>query len=221
MVLGCSALVMHQPFPSALCPLPSALCPLPYNQRYRLDLKNMTHRDVMFLLLATAAFFVWRACRVSSQVTQGREQAREWRYALMSAGTLTIAILLANSMAFAKEAMIAPWMEEQPPTFWELLGPQLSVVAGTASLMWLAVRALRHPSVFEEPTPELGMSRAVLVIVERLLPRFWMAVLGLGVVFGLFGGRGMVMLLAIELTLCWVMGRVLLARARRKHSQQK
>ena len=181
----------------------------------------MSHNSVMCLLLATAAFFIWQAYRVSGRVTRGRENAKEWRHSLMSAATLMIVILLANSTVFAKDAMSEVWRLNQSPTFLDLIGPQLSVVAGTAALMWLVVRSLRHPAVFEEPTPELGMSRTAIAIVENLLPRFWLAGLGLGVAFGFAGGRGLVLFLAVELTLSWAIGRLTLAYTRRKQNKQR
>ena len=56
----------------------------------------------------------------------------------------------------------------------------------------------------------------MVVTAEKLLPRFWWAALGLGVVFGYAAGRGLLLLLAADLTLFWLVGRINLVLLRRK-----
>ena len=49
-----------------------------------------------------------------------------------------------------------------------------------------------------------------------MLLQFWWAALGFGVVFGYAAGPGFVLLLAGDLTLFWVAGRISLAVQRRR-----
>ena len=82
--------------------------------------------------------------------------------------------------------------------------------------MWLVVLALQEPAVLREPTPELGAFRAMVVVAEKLLPRFWWAAAGVGVLFGCAAGPGPVLLLAIDLALFWLAGRICLLIRRRQ-----
>ena len=108
-------------------------------------------------------------------------------------------------MVYSKGALIA-WNMQEVHTVWSFLRSQFSVLAGTASLMGLVVLSLSEPSILKESTPQRGMYRAMMVIVEKLLPRFWWAALGLGIVFG-FADRGATMFLAVELLLSWLIGQ--------------
>ena len=98
----------------------------------------------------------------------------------------------------------------------DLLVSHLGVLGGIASLMWLVALALQEPAVLEEPAPQLGAYRVMVVVAEKLLPRFWWAVLGFGVVFGYTAGPGPVIFLAAELTLFWLAGRISLFLQRRR-----
>ena len=166
------------------------------------------HTLLMNLLLLLTGFFIYRVCRIVVKVTQHQPSAQQWRDNLRFIGIIMTVCLLANAMAYGKGALIL-WHMEEAPTLWSLIKSQISVILGTASLMWLVGYGLTDPSILEESTPQRGMYRAMTVIVELLLCRFWWAVLGFGVVFG-FADRGATLLLAIELTFCWAMGHALL-----------
>ena len=119
-----------------------------------------------------------------------------------------VGCLLGNAMVYSKGALIE-WHMQEMPNLSSLFWSQLSVLGGTASLMGLVVLSLSEPSILEETTPQRGMYRAMTIIVEKLLFRFWWAALGLGIVFG-FADRGGTLFLAVELTLMWLMGHGLL-----------
>ena len=134
---------------------------------------------------------------------------------------MTILTLLVNAQAYAKMNMIAFEVEAAGQGSWrQLLASHLSVLAGTGSLMYLVVRAVRDPAVLREPTPGLGASRVMVLVAEKLLLQFWPAALGCGVVFGYTAGPGPVLLLAADLTLFWIAGRVSLILQRRRFQRE-
>ncbi|MFC1850513.1 hypothetical protein ACFL27_10010 [candidate division CSSED10-310 bacterium] len=183
----------------------------------------MLHYLVMASLFVLAGVYLWWIHhRVVDQVVRGLEDAQEWRKALLRAGWIMILILLVNAQAFVKMNLLV-WEigNGEAGTWVKLLTTHLSVLCGTGSLMWLVVLSLREPAVFEEPRPQLGTFRAMVVVTEKLLPRFWWAALGLGTVFGFAAGPGLVIFLAIELTLFWVAGRISLIIQRRQLLQQQ
>lgn len=178
----------------------------------------MPHYLLMASLFALAGGFMWLIrSRVAPRVLQGRQDAKEWLSALLYAGWVMILILLVNAQGFVKMALM-DWEAGMGVrgTWLELLGSHLSVLAGTASLMWLVVRSLQDPAVLREPTPMLGASRVMVLVAEKMLLQFWWAALGFGVVFGYAAGPGFVLLLAGDLTLFWAVGRISLAVQRRR-----
>jgi uncharacterized membrane protein (Fun14 family) len=172
----------------------------------------------MTSLFALAGVYLWWIhCRVVGQVVEDLENAKEWRIALLRAGWIMILILLLNAQGFVKMNHLSwEFGLEGDKSLMQLLTTHLSVLVGTGSLMWLVVLALKEPSVLEEPTPQLGTFRTMVVVAEKLLPRFWWAVLGLGTIFGFAAGPGLLLFLAIDLTLFWVAGRICIMVLRRK-----
>ncbi|MDJ0705020.1 MAG: hypothetical protein QNJ46_17195 [Leptolyngbyaceae cyanobacterium MO_188.B28] len=166
------------------------------------------HTLLMNLLLLLTGFFIYRVCRIVARVTKHQPAAQQWRDNLRFIGIIMTVCLLANAMAYGKGALIL-WHMEEEPTMGSLVRTQASVLLGTASLMWLVGAGLADPSILQESTPQRGMYRAMTVIVEQLLFRFWWAAIGFGIVFGV-ADRGATLLLAIELTFCWAMGQALL-----------
>ena len=169
------------------------------------------------LFLVAGGHLWWIHRRVVSKALEDRDDAAEWRQALLSVGWCMIVVLLVNAQWFVKMNLL-DWEVGSGVrgARLELLASHLGVLAGTSLLMSLVARALREPAVLAEPTPVLGAHRAMVVMVEKLLPRFWLAALGVGVVFGFACGRGLVLFMAAELTLCWAIGRVGLAVLRRR-----
>ena len=177
----------------------------------------------MISLLALAGGHMWWIHhRVADEVLRGREDAAQWRGALLGASWIMVLALLVNAQGFAKMTLMVQTVGTEGRETWlELLGWYVSVVGGTASLMWLVVRALREPVVLREPTPAMGASRVMVVVAEKLLPRFWWAALGLGAVFGYAAGSGPILLLAADLTLFWAVGRISLIVHRRRLQRER
>ena len=176
------------------------------------------HFLVMTSMFALAGGHLWWIHRrVIPRVLEGRDDAPQWRGALLYAAWVMILTLLVNAQGFAKTNLIMYELGARAGTGWlRQLASHASVLAGTASLMWLVVRSLQDPAVLQERTPMLGASRAMVLIAEKLLPQFWWAALGLGVVFGCSAGSGPVLLLATDLTLFWLIGRISLVVQRRR-----
>ena len=169
------------------------------------------------LFLVAAGHLWWIHHRVVAQVLADRDDSAEWRPVLLGAGWIMTLIILLNAQGFMKMNLMDWQINGGESGQWlDLLSSHMSVLVGTWALMWLVVRAMRAPAVVREPTPMLGASRMMVVTAEKLLPRFWWAALGLGVLFGYAAGRGLVLLLAIDLTLFWLAGRISLHLQRRK-----
>lgn len=170
----------------------------------------MLHYLLMSSLFAVAGVILWWIHHhVVDRVLRQRPDAAQWRGALLSAAWITIGILTVNAQGYVKMNLIA-WEigAPTPGRGMDLLVSHLGVLGGTASLMWLVALALKEPAVLEEPAPQLGAYRVMVVVAEKLLPRFWWAVLGFGVVFGYTAGPSPVIFLAAELTLFWLAGRI-------------
>jgi len=174
---------------------------------------------VLSLALMAAGFGVLAHLRTAASVAKGRAGADERLVAVRGTAWIMIGVLLANALAFAKLALIdAEINSPVPATRWDLITTHGSVLLGTGSLMGLVVLALGQPAVWAEPTPMLASTRLMVVIAERLLPRFWWAAVGLGALFGVAAGVGPVLFLAGELTLFWLVGRISLAVQHRRSS---
>ncbi len=182
----------------------------------------------MLHYLLTASMFAlagghlwWIHRRVVDQVVAEREDSGQWRAALLGASWIMTLTILVNAQSFMGSNFISwqirfgesgPWLE--------LLSSHVSVLVGTWALLWLIVRALRDPAVVGEPTAMLGACRMMVVTAEKLLLRFWPAALGLGVLFGYAAGRGLLLILAADLALFWLAGRINLVILRRKLQSQ-
>jgi len=172
----------------------------------------------MSSLFAVAGAVLWWIHRhVVPVVLSDRDDAAEWRGALLAAAWIMIGILTLNAQGYVKMNQIAwEFGGPTPGKGMDLLISHLGVLGGTASLMWLVALALKEPAVLEEPNPQLGAYRVMVVVAERLLPHFWWAVIGFGVVFGCTAGPGPILFLAAELTLFWLAGRISLHLQRRQ-----
>ena len=169
------------------------------------------------LFLVAGGHLWWIHHGVVGQALAEREDSDEWRAALLGASWIMTLTILLNAQGFMKMNLIEWDVNRNASGPWlDLLGSHLSVLAGTWALMWLVVRSLREPVVVREPTPVLGACRMMVVTAEKLLPRCWWAALGLGVLFGYAAGRGLVLLLAADLTLFWLAGRINLLVLRRR-----
>ena len=172
------------------------------------------HGAIMACLLVMGLIFGSLAIGAARKVSKAQAEPEAWFAALALSGVLMIATWLCNAMAFAKIALIKLYADEGVGAV-DLVREQGALFLGTGSLMWIVIKALEHPDVVRESSPNLGACRAAVVIAERILPRFWLAVAGVGAVFGFAAGPGVVLLLAAELTFCWVIGHMLLRQQRR------
>lgn len=182
----------------------------------------MWHYLIMASLFVLAGGHLWWIHRhVVDKVLAGHEDAKNWRAALLGAAWMMILVLLCNAQAFAKLNLI-DWEfgRSTPPAWWRLLASHLGVLAATGSLMGLVACALREDVVLREPTPALGAYRAMVVVTEKLLPRFWWAAAGFGVLFGCTAGPGPILVLAADLTLFWLAGRIGLFVQRRQFQRR-
>ncbi len=163
---------------------------------------------VVLALFAVAGFSAWRAVAASKAVPEGE------RGPLVGQAVVMQLVLLTNAMAFVDWVGIEWWsgrhLGPAASSPWTLAMNQAALLIGTFGLMELVVQAVDDPRSRPDgaPVPEL-----ILVAVEKLLPRFWLAALGLATIFGVTA-RGVALLLAVELTLMWIAGRGLRAWGR-------
>lgn len=163
------------------------------------------------LIIAGLAFCAWSWVTVERRLALARPKRQEWLGALLMPAIIMILALTANALAFLSEAMLTQemeWMDGargvEPPSWWEMFRTQLSVVGGTCMLMWMVRSALTRDEIYEGEHPRVAGVIAQKHMIQNLVIRHWLAVIGLGVVFGVASGPGIVMLLAIELSIMWV-----------------
>ncbi len=96
-----------------------------------------------------------------------------------------------------------------------LLMRQVSVLVGTGALMMVIQRALGRGWEGLERRPKIVGVMVQERYYRELMRRHWWAVLGAGTVFGVAGGTGPVLLLAVELTLMWAGCRMIMAFTKR------
>lgn len=157
------------------------------------------------IMTLAAGFACWMWVRVVRRVT-GRPNHHDWIWAVAGPAALMIFVIACNALAFLKLAFVKAAVESPygEPTMRDALIGQITVVVGSAALMWLICNAAAHPGVYEAQTHRDAGLRAQKRMIEGLLIRHWLAVIGAGTVFGIASGPGPVILLAAELTVMWV-----------------
>lgn len=172
----------------------------------------MSRTTVILLLVGTVVLATGDAVRRAASVAKGREATAEWRRALIGPVVLMETILLVNALAFVSLVEIA---SVEAPEGGSLLRRHLSLILGTAGLMFLMASAVDDPRVRGATTPSEAGGAVLDTAVRRLIFRFWWAALGLGLVFGV-AAPGVALFLAMEITLAWGLGKVLERSARQR-----
>ena len=176
-----------------------------------IEYEGLSHGQAVTLMFVVAGAFAVRLWVAVGRATEGYSDPEDGRHVLRVAGVVMQLCLVTNGLGFLSTARI-PDTFDGSPVPWGVLWDQLAVLVGTASLLELVARAVRDEAELGMEDPGKAWMRALLTITERLLPRFWWAAAGLGVVFGIASGPGVVLFLAVELLLMWVIGRFALAR---------
>ena len=186
----------------------------------------------LLLLGLGAAYEVWTWFTARGRCAE-REEAAKWSAALFRPAAVMIFALVANGMAFLQMKYVG-WeiesMEEhfvsdgsmdqsRAPNRLDLLLGQISVLAGTALLFEIARRAL-HSELRKDDTPTIAALRVQQTVMRNLFRRHLWAVLGIGTVFGVAGGSGEVLFLALELLLMWVLSWIILRFMEKKRARK-
>lgn len=164
----------------------------------------------VFITFGYAVVLLVGAYRRLKVRTAGRPAQDEWISQIFGPAFIMVGALFANALAFMRSALTMREMDLMADGHWNqadyVLGASWDVIAcvmGTGFLMTVVVRALDEDEVFEAEQPRGAGLRAQVIMFRRLLFRHWLAVFGLGTVFGVAAGGGVVLLLAGELTLMW------------------
>lgn len=167
------------------------------------------------LFLVCAAVIFRFVVRVRSEIRRSPD-LEERLSPLLALGIVMILSLLANALGLVSWVEIMAWSREQPPEMLHVLRDQAALVIGTAGLVALIPFSLLRPEVYTHPDPRLGALRGIVHMLESLILRFFLALIGFGLVFGVLGRSAIVALLAGELFLVWVVARIYLFFAERR-----
>lgn len=164
----------------------------------------------VFITFGYGLFLLITGYRRVKVRTAGLSDQQEWISSLFGPAWIMVASLFANALAFMRTALVQREMDAMAEATWDsgrfFLGASADVMActlGTGLLMAIVVGALDDDEIYDADTPHGAGLRAQAIMFRRLLVRHWLAVFGLGTVFGVAGGSGVVLLLAGELTLMW------------------
>ncbi|MFG0328848.1 MAG: hypothetical protein ACF8PN_03010 [Phycisphaerales bacterium] len=179
----------------------------------------MSVSTIYLVIIGVGLFFAWKAYAAVLPRIREKENPQEWLQFVLWPGVIMILVLAVNGGAFLKVVGLEHAMleaegidyhaaESSPAGGWSLMIEGFFVLVGTSFLMWLSYRALLNPRIYELRHPRAAGLLAQRLIVERLVFRHWLAVFGVGAVFGVATGGGPVLLLAVELTLMWMISIV-------------
>ena len=163
----------------------------------------------LILLLVCSAVVYRFTTRVRGEMRRSPD-LHERLSPLLALGIVMILSLLANALGMVSWVEIAVWSGQQPPDVLYVLKEQAALILGTAGLVALVPVSLLRPEVYAHPDPRLGSLRGIVYMLESLIVRFLLALLGFGLVFGVLGRSAVAVLLAGELLLVWVVVRTAL-----------
>ena len=172
----------------------------------------MSRTTLILAMAGLTAAVAWRAWAATGRIAAGKESPTDWRVGLMGAVLGVQGVLFMNALAFVGAVQVAA-IEEPGRT--PLLESQLALLLGTGGLMLLVARGLDAPGVADAPDPGAAVGRAFGGVLGGLMVRFWLAAAGVGLVFGV-RAPGVALLLAVELTLVWGVGRLAVRRSGRR-----
>ena len=161
-----------------------------------------------------AVFFIlW--CRLTAQ--QKIEQNPELRNVVdlaFAVGTIMTLSLTANSLAFLKSIFIEWQAEiqteilardghfsENRVTRLHLLVDQLNLFIGTGYLLWMIRDVISRADFKTGALQKLDELRVLDEMLKRPVVHYWWIIGGMVLFFGASSGKGMIMFLAIELTI--------------------
>jgi hypothetical protein len=164
-------------------------------------------------LLVAAVLIAARAALTVQERVRSRADRQEWFVHVYWPAAAMILVLAGNGLGFLQMARTehlvnaaqasAAGDDGAAQSGLALAVDQISVVAGTCLLMLMSCRALKNERIYRLPSPRTAGICAQRLLIEGLLVHHWLAVLGLGAVFGILAGPGIALFLACELTLMW------------------
>jgi hypothetical protein len=197
----------------------------------------MNDLSAMLLLFLVAGCCVWwQRSSLKRQLAANRLD-EEWFRALSMAGATISAVLALNGASYLKlkgiEYLMTP-MNDIPladgtiaePSVTPLLIGQFEVIVATISLVVLVWKTIRSTGASPSVTDGTANLQVLAAVAEKLMVPFWLATIGVGSVFGVSSGFGLKdvvrhaefllgppLIMALELTLFWIVAKVLVRGA--------
>jgi len=168
------------------------------------------------LLIVIGIFFiVWDRYILYKRLKGNPDKDELIQSIYLPALIMTLA-LAANALAFMQMLNLEMMMEMNREVFrpdgsiessgisqLSVLRKQLSIIIGTGLLMLIIRNAIDRDYHDDSDPPRVIGVKVQMEMYKNLMVRHWWAVIGVGAVFGVITGPGVVLLLALELTIMW------------------
>jgi hypothetical protein len=192
-----------------------------------------TSLAMLLLLIATGAYTLFQRSSLRRTLL-GRKVSEEWFRGVFGTGAGFSLALVMNAVSYMKlkgtefeiamaEGIALPDGTYAEPSSSILLTGQLEILVGTFSLLILLWEAIKKQSSALSSFDRKGHVQVMHSVVRSLLLPFWLATFGVGSVFGVSAGFGLrdivrhvellfgpPLILSVELTIIWLVLRIIL-----------
>ncbi len=183
-----------------------------------------------FFMLLIMGFFIFWSWLTAQQKVDEKPELRDIVDLAFSAGTLLMIGLTLSSLAFFK-GIYNDWFMEMQQEVWarnghliknkvtrlHLVIDQFNLIIGTGCLLWMIRDAISLEHFEPSSSKKLDELRVLDEILKRPVVYYWWFIGGLALFFGFSSGKGMVLFLAMEITLMWVIIKAGIIATKIKH----
>ncbi len=168
------------------------------------------------LILVMGGFYIYWIWLTTDRRIKSTPEYRDMAGITFMAGAVLILCLTINALAFVQSTYVN-WMTMAQQEVWDVNGhyvgtratrfqlyvDQINLFIGTGYMMGM----IRDAAALKEISPVLNSKSTGLAALDNMLRRLvfhhWWLIAGMLVFFGLSSGTGMMLFLAIELTIVW------------------
>ncbi len=168
------------------------------------------------LMLVMSGVFIWWYWITVKQKSLSMPDAAETIKVAASAGTIMTLCLDVNALAFVQSTYLE-WMMASQEGVWDSTGnclgtratrfhlfiDQINLFIGTGYMMWIIRDAIALERFSPEEISELNGHEVIGEMLKRLALNYWWIILCAVIFFGATSGIGMILFLAIEMTIMW------------------